>query len=37
VVLFERRGGDLVPMRMLTRARFVQLYGRHAFPPRGSD
>jgi protein-L-isoaspartate(D-aspartate) O-methyltransferase len=32
VVLFEKRGGDLARRRMLTRARFVRLYGRHGFP-----
>jgi protein-L-isoaspartate(D-aspartate) O-methyltransferase len=32
VVLFEKRSGELVRRRMLTRARFVRLYGRHAFP-----
>jgi protein-L-isoaspartate(D-aspartate) O-methyltransferase len=32
VVLFEKRGGDLIRKRMLTRARFVRLYGREAFP-----
>ena len=32
VVLFEKRGGDLARKRMLTRARFVRLYGRHGFP-----
>jgi protein-L-isoaspartate(D-aspartate) O-methyltransferase len=33
VVLFEKRGGDLARKGMLTRARFVRLYGREAFPP----
>jgi protein-L-isoaspartate(D-aspartate) O-methyltransferase len=33
VVLFEKRSGELVQSRMLTRARFVRLYGREAFPP----
>jgi len=32
VVLFEKRSGELVRRRMLTRARFVRLYGRHGFP-----
>ena len=32
VVLFEKRGGELARRRMLTRARFVRLYGRHGFP-----
>ena len=32
VVLFEKRGGDLTRRRTLTRARFVRLYGREAFP-----
>jgi protein-L-isoaspartate(D-aspartate) O-methyltransferase len=32
VVLFRKRGGDLARKRMLTRARFVRLYGRHGFP-----
>ena len=32
---FEKRGGDLVQGRMLTRARFVRLYGRHGFPSTG--
>ena len=31
VVLFEKRGGRLERRRLLTRARFVRLYGRHAF------
>lgn len=35
VFLFEKRGGDLVQRRMLTRARFVRLYGRHGFPSTG--
>ncbi len=33
VVLFEKRDGELVRRRMLTRARFVRLYGRHGFRP----
>jgi protein-L-isoaspartate(D-aspartate) O-methyltransferase len=33
VVLFEKRGGELARRRMLTRARFVRLYGRHGFAP----
>jgi protein-L-isoaspartate(D-aspartate) O-methyltransferase len=32
VVLFEKRSGELVRRRMLTRARFVRLYGRYGFP-----
>jgi protein-L-isoaspartate(D-aspartate) O-methyltransferase len=33
VVLFEKAGGLLERRRMLTRAHFVRLYGRHAFRP----
>jgi protein-L-isoaspartate(D-aspartate) O-methyltransferase len=32
VVLFEKRGGDLHPVRSVTGAHFVRLHGRHAFP-----
>jgi protein-L-isoaspartate(D-aspartate) O-methyltransferase len=31
VVLFEKRGGELVRVRSLTGAHFVRLYGRHGF------
>jgi protein-L-isoaspartate(D-aspartate) O-methyltransferase len=31
VVLFERRGGELVPVRSVTLAYFVRLVGRHGF------
>lgn len=33
VVLFAKVGGRLERRRMLTRARFVRLYGRHGFEP----
>jgi protein-L-isoaspartate(D-aspartate) O-methyltransferase len=32
VVLFEKRGGDLHPVRSVSDAHFVRLHGRHAFP-----
>jgi protein-L-isoaspartate(D-aspartate) O-methyltransferase len=32
VVLFEKRGGDLHPVRSVSGAHFVRLHGRHAFP-----
>jgi protein-L-isoaspartate(D-aspartate) O-methyltransferase len=33
VILFVRRGTELVPGRRLTNARFVRLYGEHGYPP----
>jgi protein-L-isoaspartate(D-aspartate) O-methyltransferase len=33
VVLFERTDGGLEPVRTITGARFVQLFGRHGFQP----
>jgi protein-L-isoaspartate(D-aspartate) O-methyltransferase len=32
VVLFEKRGGALHPVRSVSGAHFVRLHGRHAFP-----
>jgi protein-L-isoaspartate(D-aspartate) O-methyltransferase len=32
VVLFEKRGRDLHPVRSVSGAHFVRLHGRHAFP-----
>jgi protein-L-isoaspartate(D-aspartate) O-methyltransferase len=37
VVLFEKAGGGLKRRRMLARAHFVRLYGRHAFAPEAGS
>ena len=37
VTLFRRRGGVLARERVVTGARFVPLYGRHGFTPRGDE
>ena len=37
VVLFERTAAGLERRRTVTGARFVQLFGRHGFPPRTAD
>ena len=34
VLVFERRAQSLEPLRVLTSASFVPLYGKHGFPPR---